>query len=66
MWDASGENTMRSRSLLLGLLGVLEEQGWALYVSVDQSSTGGNVGSNDTWYLVREKNWVPGMKVWHR
>lgn len=57
---------MRSRAVLVALLGVLEEEGWALYGSVDQSTVQGTVSEIDTWYLVREREWVKGMKVWHR
>jgi hypothetical protein len=66
-WQASGEETMTTRFLLLKLLERLEANGWSLYASVDQSAVHGEHTSEaDSWYCVKDKNWVPGMAVFHR
>lgn len=66
-WRASGEETMVTRGLMLGLLQVLEGEGWSLYASFDQSmSPGDHVSETDSWYCVREKGWVKGSTVFHR
>lgn len=66
MWMNSGEETMRTRSLLLGLMGVLDAEGWSLYGVLDQSIIAGAVTECDTWYVVRERGWQRGRPVWHR
>lgn len=65
-WMASGEETMTTRFLLLKMIECLETHGWSLYASVDQSTGGENVSETDSWYCVKDKNWVPGMAVFHR
>lgn len=65
-WHASGESTMVTRYLLLKLLEVLEANGWSLYANIDQSTGSEHVGETDSWYCVRDKNWIPGMAVYHR
>lgn len=66
-WRASGEETMTTRLLLLRLLETLEQHGWSLYASVDQStSSGDNVSETDSWFCVRDKGWRPGSAVFHR
>ncbi|KAL2060337.1 hypothetical protein VTL71DRAFT_9732 [Oculimacula yallundae] len=66
-WLASGEETMRTRLLLMRMLECLECSGWSLYASIDQSSASGNdTSETDTWYCVRERGWVPGSAVFHR
>jgi len=56
-WTASGEETMRTRLLLLKLVEVLETNGWSLYASIDQNN--GTHGNNsdesetDSWYCVQ-------------
>jgi hypothetical protein len=66
-WNASGEETMTTRFLLLKILECLEAHGWSLYASVDQSTGHGeHTSETDSWYCVRDKNWVPGMAVFHR
>jgi hypothetical protein len=47
-WLASGEETMRAREMLLILMEELEEEGWTVYASIDQESSGGNYGETDT------------------
>ena len=65
-WIANGEETMTTRLLLLRLLEVLENHGWSLYASIDQSQAGqGNASETDSWYCVRDKAWVPGGHVFH-
>ena len=48
-WSAGGKETMRVRGLLLTMLGILEEEGWIVYASIDQSMSGGeNTSETDT------------------
>lgn len=66
-WNASGEETMRTRMLLLRMLECLENSGWSLYASIDQNTgSSENSSETDTWYCVRERGWVPGSAVFHR
>lgn len=66
-WHASGEETMTTRFLLLKMLEILEAHGWSMYASVDQSmGHGEHTSETDSWYCVKDKNWVPGMAVFHR
>jgi hypothetical protein len=44
-WSAGGKETMRVRELLLSMLGALEEEGWTVYASIDQSMSGSNSSS---------------------
>lgn len=66
-WRATGEETMSTRLLLLKMLECLERYGWSLYASVDQSTGSGEHSSEtDSWYCVRDRNWVEGAAVFHR
>jgi len=66
-WRANGEETMRTRLLLLRMLACLEQHGWSLYASVDQSTASGDKSSEtDSWYCVKDTQWVEGMAVFHR
>jgi hypothetical protein len=65
-WRPSGESTMTTRMLLLKLLEVLENKGWSLYASIDQSTASKDNSETDSWYCVREKSWVQGSTVFHR
>jgi hypothetical protein len=65
-WLATGEETMTTRLLILNMVGTLESHGWTLYASLDQSTAGEKTSETDSWYCVRDKNWVPGMAVFHR
>jgi hypothetical protein len=47
-WVAGGKDTMRVRELLLTMLGALEEEGWTVYASIDQSASGGNQHTSET------------------
>ena len=67
-WLANGEETVRSREILLILLECLEQHGFSLYTSLDQDSgPGGNSHSSesDTWYCNREMDWTPGAPIYH-
>ena len=51
-WSTSGKETMRVRELLLTMLETLEEEGWTVYASIDQSTSGGqNTSETDTVIL---------------
>ncbi|CAN9371631.1 unnamed protein product [Alternaria alternata] len=66
-WQASGEETMRVRELLIALVEMLEEEGWSVYASIDQKSSGGQgVSETDTWHCCRAKGWEKGMPVYLR
>ncbi|KAJ0107169.1 hypothetical protein J7T55_014699 [Diaporthe amygdali] len=63
-WQATGEETVRTRMLLLSLLGILERFGYSLYASIDQVSSNGLEA--DVLVVTRQKGWKPGMPIWHR
>jgi hypothetical protein len=66
-WQASGEETMRVRELLIALVEMLEEEGWSVYASIDQKSSGGQgYSETDTWHCCRAKGWEKGMPVYLR
>ena len=66
-WMANKSETMTTRFLLLKMLECLEANGWSLYASIDQSMAGGdNSSETDTWYCVKDRNWVEGAAVIHR
>ncbi|KAI4908929.1 hypothetical protein J4E90_008667 [Alternaria incomplexa] len=66
-WQPSGEETMRVRELLIVLVELLEEEGWSVYASIDQKSSGGQgVSETDTWHCCRVKGWEKGMPVYMR
>lgn len=61
-WSATGEETMRTRMLILKLVELLELHGWSLYASIDQNS--GPAGDStysevDSWYCVKSTSWNP-------
>lgn len=47
-WSAGGKETMRVRELLLTMLATLEEEGWTVYASIDQSASGGGQNTSET------------------
>lgn len=47
-WATGGKETMRVRELLLTMLGVLEEEGWTVYASIDQNASGGDQNTSET------------------
>ena len=58
---------MRVRELLIALVEMLEEEGWSVYASIDQKSSGGQgVSETDTWHCCRAKGWEKGMPVYLR
>ena len=64
-WRPSGTETVATRVMLLRLLETMERFGYSLYGSLNQES--GNEGREaDVLYLHRQKNWTPGMPVFHR
>lgn len=63
-WQASGEETVMSRMLLLSLLGILERFGYSLYASIDQVNGSGIEA--DVLVVTRQKGWKPGLPIWHR
>lgn len=66
-WYAMGEETVKTRLLVLRMVETLETHGWSLYSSLDQSNGHGeNTSEADSWFCVRDKQWVPGMAVFHR
>ena len=69
-WSASGTETMKVRGLLLIMLATLEEEGWTVYASVDQSRAGGsdNVGDTDTVSVLvssGNESWWLTVSQWH-
>ena len=52
---------MKLRLLILRILELLEMYGWSLYASVAQASN-----DSDSWYLVKQADWIPGNPVFHR
>jgi len=64
-WFATGEDTIKTRVLLLRLLETLERKGWSVYASIDQSTRGAGL-ETDSWYIIRDKAWVEGAAVFHR
>ncbi|KAH6642689.1 hypothetical protein C7974DRAFT_351536 [Boeremia exigua] len=67
-WSAGGKETMRVREMLLTILGTLEEDGWTVYASIDQSAAAGsqNKSETDTWHCCRPRGWVKGAPVYFR
>ncbi|KAM3447320.1 hypothetical protein MY3296_008847 [Beauveria thailandica] len=68
-WSATGEETMRTRLLVLRLVEVLERHGWSLYASIDQNSGPSGDSSyseTDCWYCVKSSDWTPGSIIIHR
>lgn len=61
-------DSMDGRKILLGLLSVLDTQGWSVYATVDQKARGATSASDDTdtWHCCRSLTWTPGMPVYHR
>ena len=67
-WRANGEETVRTREILLLLLQCLEQHGFSLYTSVDQDtgpSSDSHSSEADTWYCNRQIDWAPGAPIYH-
>ena len=65
-WLATGTETMLVREMVLVLVEMLEEEGWSVYASIDQKSTGNGRSETDTWYVCRPLGWERGMPVYQR
>ncbi|EMD59311.1 hypothetical protein COCSADRAFT_41177 [Bipolaris sorokiniana ND90Pr] len=66
-WSPTGKTTMQVRELLMALVEMLEEEGWSVYASIDQKSSGGQgTSESDTWYCCRIRGWEKGMPVYWR
>ncbi|KAF9700859.1 hypothetical protein EKO04_000211 [Ascochyta lentis] len=52
-WAAGGKDTMRVRELLLTMLETLEEEGWTVYASIDQSMSSQNTSETDTVSILK-------------
>lgn len=68
-WAATGEETMKTRVLILKLVELLELHGWSLYASIDQNSGpsgDSNYSETDSWYCVKSSDWRPGSIILHR
>jgi hypothetical protein len=68
-WRATGEETMRTRLLILRVIELLERHGWSLYASIDQNNGpqgDSNWSETDVWYCVKSNEWTPGSPVFHR
>ncbi|POS74626.1 hypothetical protein DHEL01_v206979 [Diaporthe helianthi] len=63
-WQASGEESVMSRMLLLSLVGILENFGYSVYASVDQVNGSGLEA--DVLIVKRMKGWKSGMPTWHQ
>ncbi|KAK7457798.1 hypothetical protein VKT23_010138 [Stygiomarasmius scandens] len=67
-WYATGSDTIATRMMVLRLLEVLEENGFTLYLSIDQNIGSGNndsVSDTDSWYCRRLNSWTKGSPVYH-
>lgn len=64
IWQTSGEDSVKSRMLLLSLLGILERFGYSLYASFDPMNSMDM--QTDVLVVTRQKGWTPGMPLWHR
>ncbi|KAH8901034.1 hypothetical protein GQ53DRAFT_835005 [Thozetella sp. PMI_491] len=64
-WLASGVETVTSRLMLLGMLQTLEAFGYTVYTSIDMIN--GREGSEtDVLIVHKQRDWQPGMPIWHR
>jgi len=59
-WGGMGEETVKSRVLVLQLLALLEGLGWRSYAAVGLGTEFGDFKKPDTWYFVRPVGWVVG------
>jgi len=64
-WYPSGEETVKTRMMVVRLLEVLESFGYTLYASIDQTN-GPEGEESDVLVVHKQKKWVPGMPIWHR
>ncbi|KAK0647004.1 hypothetical protein B0T16DRAFT_414566 [Cercophora newfieldiana] len=59
-WGGMGEETVKSRVLLLQLLALFDSLGWRSYAAVSQGTEFGDFKRPDTWYFVQPVDWVAG------
>lgn len=69
-WRTTGEKSMSSRLLILKMLELLESLGWRLYASIRHCEESHHTrdedsSKTDSWYIVKAKDWRPGMPVFH-
>jgi hypothetical protein len=57
---------VKVRVLLLRMVERLETHGWGFYSITNLYMGGGGLNSdNDSWFCVKDRQWVPGMPVFH-
>jgi hypothetical protein len=67
-WWPNGTDTVQTRGMLLTLLECLEQQGFGLYASIDQTNQSAGDSDRreaDTWFCTRQADWTPGTPVYH-
>jgi hypothetical protein len=64
-WFPNGTDTVETRLWVLGLLQTLETYGYTVYSSIDMSN-GPNGSETDVIFVHKQKDWQPGMPIWHR
>ncbi|KAF5360253.1 hypothetical protein D9758_009175 [Tetrapyrgos nigripes] len=68
-WYATrGKESVGVRDVLLQLFEILEQNGFSLYLSLDQNTGPGGDSSGmdtDSWYCRRLNSWTPGKPVYH-
>jgi hypothetical protein len=64
-WGSVHAEQVKIKLALLDMLGVMEEEGWTVYASVDQKVGGEREGDTDSWYCCRPMGWVKGAPVYH-
>jgi hypothetical protein len=62
-FSPSGTDEVKTRVMILALLGTFETFGFTLYTSFVQ---GGGERPADILVMHRQKGWAPGMPIWHR
>ncbi|THU83099.1 hypothetical protein K435DRAFT_724898 [Dendrothele bispora CBS 962.96] len=66
-YTSKGSEVIGTRMMLLQMLEVLENNGFTLYLSIDQSTGASSETTSDTdsWYCRRLKTWKKGEPVYH-
>lgn len=68
-WFHVGEESVKARMLILGVLELLERHGWSVYSSIAHTSgpiTHTSKGETDAWYCFKLEDWTTGSPVIHR
>ncbi|KIV97911.1 hypothetical protein PV10_01611 [Exophiala mesophila] len=66
-WKAMAEETMTTRQLFLKMLETLERHGFSLYASLNQNNGDEDDSQQaESWYCVRDRDWVENKPVFHR